>query len=200
MLVWERMQPKTYVFFGIVGAGKGTQIELLQKDLTAKDGRSIVYAYPGSEYRKITASESFTGSLVKGKLERGELQPDFLTVALFTSILVDQLTPESHLIADGYPRTPAQTEAFVAALEFYKRASPEIVVIEVSKEEVIKRMKLRGRSDDTDEGIARRFFEYENNVLPALELLQSKGYTVHKINGEQTVEAVHEEIKQKLGL
>lgn len=200
MLVWERMQPKTYVFFGIVGAGKGTQIELLKQDLMAQNSQPIVYAYPGSEYRKITAGDSFTGSLVKGKLERGELQPDFLTIALFTSILVQELTPESHLIADGYPRTPAQTDAFVAALEFYKRSSPEIVVIEVSKEEVIKRMKLRGRSDDTDEGIARRFFEYENNVLPALELLTQKGYTVHKINGEQSVEAVHAEIKQKLGL
>lgn len=200
MVGWLYMEPKTYVFFGIVGAGKGTQIELLKKDLQAKDGKAIVYAYPGSEYRKITSGDSYTGSLVKSKLDRGELQPDFLTVALFTSILVSELTPESHLIADGYPRTPAQTEAFVAAIEFYKRQSPEIIVIEVSKEEVIKRMKLRGRSDDTDEGINRRFFEYETNVLPALEDLKKKGYTLHKINGEQSVEAVHEEIKSALGL
>lgn len=200
MLVWERMEPKTYVFFGIVGAGKGTQIELLKQDLQARDNRAIVYAYPGSEYRKITSGDSYTGSLVKAKLDRGELQPDFLTVALFTSILVNELTPESHLIADGYPRTPAQTEAFVAAIEFYKRQSPEIVVIEVSKEEVTKRMKLRGRTDDTDEGIARRFFEYETNVLPALESLKQKGYKLHKINGEQSVEAVHAEIKQALGI
>lgn len=200
MVVWHYMEPKTYVFFGIVGAGKGTQIELLKQDLQAKDGKAIVYAYPGSEYRKITSGDSYIGSLVKSKLDRGELQPDFLTVALFTSILVNELTPESHLIADGYPRTPVQTDAFVEAIEFYNRQSPEIVVIEVSKEEVTKRMKLRARTDDTDEGIARRFFEYETNVLPALEALKQKGYKLHKINGEQSVEAVHAEIKQALGI
>ena len=74
---------KTYVFFGIVGAGKGTQIELLKKLLSDKDGKKIVYAYPGAEYRTITASDSFTGSLVRAKLERGELQPNFLTISVF---------------------------------------------------------------------------------------------------------------------
>lgn len=200
MLVWWRMEAKTYVFFGIVGAGKGTQIELLKQDLAAIDGRAIVYAYPGSEYRKITSGTTYTGSLIKDKLDRGELQPDFLTIAIFSNKLISELTPESHLIADAYPRTPGQTEAFVAAMQFYKRTSVEIIFIEVSKEEVIKRMKLRGRSDDTDEGINRRFFEYETNVLPALEALKGYGYTLHKINGEQSVEAVHSDIKTALGL
>lgn len=193
------MTPKTYVFFGIVGSGKGTQIELLKTLLTARDERGIVYAYPGSEYRALTSGTSYTGQLVKAKLERGELQPDFLTVGVFTNILVRELVPDAHLIADGYPRTLVQAEAFISAMEFYQRENIEIVYIEVSKEEVTKRMKLRGRSDDTDEGITRRFWEYETNVIPSMKALQAKGYTLHTVNGEQSIEAVHEDIKKALG-
>jgi len=193
--------PKTYVFFGIVGAGKGTQVELLKKVLAGKDARKIVYAYPGSEYRQLTAGDSYTGSLIKGKLERGELQPDFLTIHVFTSILVKELAgPDAHLIADGYPRTLAQADAFMAAMEFYGRKNVEIVYIEVSKEEVIKRMKLRGRSDDTDEGINRRFWEYETNVVPSMAALEKAGCKLYKINGEQSVEQVHADIIKALAL
>ena len=192
--------PKTYVFFGIVGAGKGTQVELLKKLLAERDGRTIVYAYPGNEYRALTAGDGYTGSLVKAKLERGELQPDFLTIGVFTNILIRELTADCHLIADGYPRTLEQEAAFVSAMDFYKRENVEIVYIEVSKDEVIKRMKLRGRSDDTDEGINRRFWEYETNVIPAMQALKTKsGYTLHTINGAQSIEAVHEDIKKALG-
>lgn len=192
---------KTYVFFGIVGAGKGTQIELLKKLMAERDGHKIVYAYPGNEYRALTQSDSFTGSIVKGRLDRGELQPDFLTISVFTSILVKEMTDTCHLIADGYPRTVAQEEAFVSAMEFYKRGQVEIIYIEVTKEEVIKRMKLRARSDDTDEGIARRFQEYENHVIPAMKRLEErKGCVLHTIDGAQTIEAVHEDIKKALGL
>lgn len=195
------MTPKTYVFFGIVGAGKGTQIELLKKLLSEKDPqRKIVYAYPGSEYRAIISGDTFTGSLIKEKLELGHLQPDFLTIGIFGSILVKEMTPDCHLIADGYPRTLAQAEAFSQAIQFYKRENVEIVYIEVSKEEVIKRMKLRGRSDDTDEGINRRFYEYEKNVIPSMQDLEKRGYKLHKVNGEQSIEAVFEEIKKVLEL
>ncbi len=194
--------PKTYVFFGIVGAGKGTQVDLLKKLISERDpSRKIVYAYPGSEYRALTGGDSFTGSIVKAKLERGELQPDFLTIGVFTNILVRELTADCHLIADGYPRTLEQEEAFTSAMDFYKRGNVEIVYIEVSKDEVIQRMKLRGRSDDTDEGISRRFQEYENHVIPAMQALKGKpGYTLHTINGAQPIEAVHADIVKALGL
>lgn len=192
-------EPKTYVFFGIVGAGKGTQIELLKKKLGEMSDKKVVYAYPGNEYRALTAGDNYTGSLVKGRLTRGELQPDFLTIHVFTKILVNDLTSDAHLIADGYPRTLGQEEAFFHAMEFYGRKNVEIVYIEVSKDEVIKRMKLRNRSDDTDDGINRRFWEYENNVIPAMQAMKKRGFTLHTINGEQAVEKVHEDITKALG-
>ncbi len=194
------MTPKTYVFFGIVGAGKGTQIELLKKLLTENDSRKIVFVAPGIEYRVLKSSGTFTGNLVNEIYDQGKLQPDFLTISICTQMMLNEMTPDCHLIVDAYPRTIRQAQAFIDAVEFYKRDNIEVVYIEITKEEAIKRMKLRGRSDDTEEGINRRFWEYENNVIPAMNTLKEKGYTLHTINGEQSVEAVHEDIKKALAL
>ena len=194
-----RMEQKTYVFFGNVGAGKGTQVDLLRKYFTDA-GRQVVFFSPGSEFRALAATGSYTSHLVKSVLERGELLPDIITTGMFTTLLKNELTAESILFTDGYPRSVVQSNDFIEMMEFYGIKNVEMIYIEVSKEEVIKRMKLRGRFDDTDEGIAARFAVYEGKVLPALEVLKQKGYVLHKINGLQTVEAVHAEITNALGL
>lgn len=193
------MQGYTFVFFGIIGSGKGTQMELLKKYVHEKDGRESVYAYPGAEYRKLIEGDSFTGSLVKDSYMRGELQPDFLTTSIVADILISGLTNEKHVIFDGYPRTVLQAKDFESMMKFYKRRNIKIIYIEVGKEEAKKRNLLRGRADDTEEGIARRFDEYIDNVIPAMEYLQGKdGYEFYKIDGEQSVEGVHKDIIKAL--
>ena len=192
--------PKTYIFFGIVGAGKGTQIELLKKALAERDATPVVYVYPGNEFRKLTASGTYTGGLVKEALEAGKLQPLFLTAWTFSQSLLDMPDPNSHIIVDAFPRNLEQIPVIESAISFYGRTNVEIIYIEISKDEAIKLMKLRGRSDDTDEGITRSFYEYETNVIPAMKAMQEKGYKLHTINGEQPVEAVHAEMKAALGL
>ena len=195
-------KPHTFVFFGIVGSGKGTQIDLLQKYIKEKDSDAkITVAYPGSEFRKLIAGGSYTGKLVQTSLEQGWLQPNFLTISLFTNILVDSLDEDTHLMVDGFPRTVTQSEVLEAAMDFYNRKDIKIIYIKVEKEEAIKRMKLRGRTDDTDEGIAKRVDEYVNNVVPAMYYFKDKGgYTIYTINGEQSVEDVHKELIKTLGL
>jgi len=85
-------------------------------------------------------------------------------------------------------------------MKFYKRNDIKVIYIEVGKEEAIKRMMLRGRHDDTKEGIAKRFDEYKNNVIPAMNYFKDKkDYTIYTINGEQSVEDVHKDIINKLG-
>ena len=194
--------PHTFIFFGIVGSGKGTQVELLQKYLKEHNiSNDVLFTSTGNEYRKLIETDTYTSSLVKETINKGYLQPSFLTISLFTNILINGMKENTTFIADGYPRTISQSEAFEQAMKFYKRDNIHVVYIELSNEEAVKRMKLRARSDDTDEGIAKRFDEYINNVIPAMNHFKDKpGYTVHTINGAQTVEQVHSDIIKSLGL
>ena len=190
------MKPYTFIFYGIVGSGKGTQVELLEKYLkTNKISDDIVTTSTGSEYRKIIESGSYTGKIVKTILEKGYLQPDFLTISLFANILTSSMKENTTFIADGFPRTIPQSEAFEKAMKFYNRDNIHIIYIKLDKEEATKRMILRGRSDDTEEGIAKRFDEYIKNVVPSMNYFKNKlGYIMHIINGKQSIESVHSEI------
>jgi len=195
------METQTFIFFGQVGSGKGTQVKLLMDFLKAKDNKECVYAGTGDGFRKLLETNNYTSSLVKDSLLRGELQPDFLTTSIFTSILIQTLTGERHLFADGYPRTISQSESFEAMMKFYGRDNIKIIYIELSEEEATKRNLLRGRADDTEEGLRRRFNEYKNCVLPAMNFFKEKeSYEIYTINGEQLIEDVHKDIIKALNL
>ena len=193
------MQAQTFVFFGQVGSGKGTQVKLLMDFLKNKSGKDCVYAGTGDGFRKLLETNNYTSNLVKDSMLRGELQPDFLTTAIFTNILISSFSSEKHLFADGYPRTISQSESFDAMMKFYGREDIKIIYIELSEEEATKRNLLRGRADDTEEGLRRRFNEYKNNVLPAMNFFKEKeGYEIYTINGEQTIEEVQKDIIKAL--
>lgn len=189
----------TFVFFGIAGSGKGTQMQLLKDYLKEKDNLESLYVYPGGEYRKLVESGSYIGTLIKDSLERGELQPDFLTTSIVTNILNTSLSAGKHLIVDGYPRSVAQSKDFEDMMKFYKRRIVKIIYIEVGKQEAIRRNLARGRSDDTKEGIAKRFDEYVDNVIPAMEYYEDKdGFEFYAIKGEQSIQDVHRDIIKAL--
>jgi len=192
---------KTFVFFGIIGSGKGTQIDLLKKLFKDKYNQENVYAYPGAMYRALIQEGNHFGKLVKASMDRGELQPDLLTTSLVVNVLIDSYTPEKVLFFDGYPRTVEQAKSFETLLSILKITEVEVVYIELSKEEAMMRNLARGRTDDTEEAIHKRFDEYVNNVIPAMHYFDNKpGFKLHKINGEHSIEDVHSSIIQSLNI
>ncbi len=169
--------------------------------LKNSDTKECVYAYPGDEYRRLVQEENFTGQLIKDSMHKGHLQPDFLTTSIVTNVLAVALKRDKHLIFDGYPRTLAQSDALEAMINFFERKDVKIIYIELSEEEAMKRNLARGRHDDTPEGIAKRFDEYITKVVPSMDYFRNKeNYTIYTINGNQSIDAVHQDIVKALGL
>lgn len=194
------MKSQTYVFFGIAGSGKGTQAKFLIDYLREKMGTDSVYAGTGEAFRSMMVSDNFTANIVKEKMARGEYIDDFLTNALFVNMLMQNLSPEKNLLADGYPRTAAQSVEFEKMMNFFDRKDINVIYIEVGKEESVRRNLLRGRHDDTKEGIEKRYDEYVTKVLPAMNYFKDKpSYKMHTINGEQSREDVFKDIIKSLG-
>ena len=195
------MQGQTFVFYGIIGSGKGTQVKNLSEFLKNQYGKDPVYAGTGDGFRKLIETASYTSDIVKEYLDSGTLVPDFLANSIVANILAITLNKDSNLITDGYPRTVAQSQIFESMMKFYKRENIKVIYIKISEEEAIRRNLLRGRHDDTKESIAKRIEEYKNNVVPSMEYFRNKtGYEIFTVNGEQSREDVYKDIIKALGL
>jgi adenylate kinase len=194
------MKHTAILFFGIVGAGKGTQVSLLREYLETKN-QSSLYIYPGNEYRAISSQDTYISKRVKDTMDSGTLLPDSLTDGLVVSLLINKYTGEEVLILDGYPRSLQQSETLADMMKFYGIDEVTVLVIDISEEEAVQRMMLRGRSDDNEQGIQKRINVYKDQVYPSLEHLQNlMKVATYEINGEQTVEEVHADIKKALEL
>lgn len=196
------MNPQTFIFFGPSGSGKGTQAGLLQEELKKKNSkRKILYLETGKKLRGLSEGESLTAKLVKEMLDKGELAPLFLPVYAWTEFLIQNLSGEEHLFLDGSPRRFEEAHILDSAIKFYKRENPIVISIEVSDEWATKLLKGRGRGDDTDEEIKKRLAWYHENVIKAIEYFKNNSYYKFvPINGEQSIEDVHKEIMEKVGL
>lgn len=193
------MQGETFIFFGIASSGKGTQMEFLKKYIQDKYNQECLYVGTGDGFRNLLDTPGYVSKLVKDCLEKGELMPDFFATSIVVDFFVSNLTPEKNLITDGYPRTLKQAEDFEKMMNFFGRNKVEIIYIELSQEEAMNRNLLRGRSDDTKESIRKRFDWYYSNVIPTINSFEGKpGYTIHRINGEQDRELVHQDIIKSL--
>ena len=194
------MQPATVLFFGPQGAGKGTQVKLLIEELQKRDTRGVIHIDMGQLLRNMVATGSYSGKLTAEVIEVGKRMPDFMPIYLTTDALVKQFSGEEHVIADGLARGPDQTRGWDDAMVFYKRDDYSIISLELSEEESVKRLVLRGRNDDTEAAIKQRLGWHKAEVEPQLEMLASRGRTVHRINGDQSIEAVHADVLKALKL
>lgn len=191
---------RTIIFFGVIGAGKGTQVDLLMNYFASRN-EEVMYVYPGKEFRNLAQQDSFTARQIDHTLKQGKLIPDFFTNALATGMVRDIFTGTQHIIFDGYPRSCEQSRVVGEMIPFFNMPDPVVILLTLPEEEVMNRLMKRGRSDDTVEGIRTRLQVYHDEVVPALQELQKTlTLTIHTIDGNQSIEKVHQDIMQALAL
>lgn len=186
------------VLFGPPGAGKGTQASLLAEKYGA------AHISTGDTLREAVANQTPVGLKAKSYMDKGELVPDEVVIAIAKDKLAS--TGEAGFILDGFPRTIAQAEALDAALEDLGKPLNAVVNLQVDDEELIRRLsgrrvcpecgepyhveskrpkaegvcdvcgaKLVHRSDDQPEAIRNRLKVYNDQTSPVLGYYEKKG-------------------------
>lgn len=194
------MNPKTFIFIGRSGCGKGTQVRLLIEYLKKNYPKPLFYLESGERFREFISSSSHTASLSKEIMDKGELQPAFLAIHIWSHLMIEQMDTEKHLIIDGTPRLLDEAKILDGALKFYQREKPNIIYLNVSRAWSQERLLGRGRNDDKNiKEINKRLDWFESEVLSVIEFYQNNSdYNFCEINGEQTIENVQKEILEKL--
>lgn len=196
------MNQKTIIFIGRSGCGKGTQAVLLEQLLEKNDPKlPIVHLETGKLFRDFIKGATHTQEVSKTILESGGLQPEFLTVHLWADFLVMNMRKDCHLIIDGTPRRRDEAAVLHTAFEFYLRNKPEIVYLNVSRGWSETRMLERKRKDDTKQDIQLRLDWFDAEVVPAIDYYRDNPfYVFHDVNGERTIEEIHEDLVRRLNL
>lgn len=131
------------VLLGPPGSGKGTQGERLNEDL------HLPYYATGDILRAAVRDETELGRTAKGFMDSGDLVPDEVIVSVIVEAL-DSDEARDGFILDGFPRTTPQAEALDAKLDDLGRQVTAVLLIDVSDDEVVRR--LGGRRTCTEGG------------------------------------------------
>ncbi len=197
----------TFIFIGRSGCGKGTQakllIEALKKSVPAASTTPLLYIETGDKFRNFVAQTSHSSRLARRVMDRSERQPDFLAVWMWSHVLIENLMGDEHIVFDGTPRSLNEAKALDTAMGFYGREPIDVIYLDVSNDWSKVRMGERARHDDQKKGdMEKRLAWFETDVKPAVDYYQAEptGYRFHQINGEQTIEEVHQAIVSSLSL
>ena len=175
------------ILFGPPGSGKGTQSD----KLVAKYG--LVHLSTGNLLREEIAQKTPLGVEAKSFMDKGQLVPDEVVIGMVDSYF-DKHKGAKGFLFDGFPRTAAQAKALDKLLELKKTGIAAVLALEVTEEELVKRLlnrgKTSGRSDDTHEEVIRkRFAVYSNETTPVAEHYK-KSKKFQSIKGEGTVDEI----------
>ena len=151
-------EPMVFLFMGFSGSGKDTQACLVKELLEKKYGRgSVLWLSTGDMLRALVKSGSFAGKIVDEKvMKAGDIAPPFLATLLWAERIVEEFGPGRHVIFPSSPRTLNEARDIDDLISFFgiKKALP--IFLNVDRDEAFRRLKLRGRADDTDEVINSR--------------------------------------------
>jgi adenylate kinase len=177
------------------GAGKGTQAARISEHF------GIEHIASGDLLREDVAAGTELGQRAKVYLDRGDLVPDDLVLAMI-SARVPEANRKGGFVLDGFPRNLQQAEAAQRLFGELGATLDAVVFLDVSHDESLRRLLGRagqqGRSDDEEETIRHRLDVFETITKPLVKYYEDQGLLI-RIDGEQPVDKVTEEILKQLG-
>jgi len=207
---------KNLVFLGPPGAGKGTQAKRLAKDL------NLLHLSTGDILREAVRNQTQLGKKAKDFMDRGELVPDDLIVALIEEVMPE----EGGVVLDGFPRTIAQAQALEEMLARKGLRLDGVVLFEVPDEVVVERLsgrricpkcgavyhlktnppkedqlcdncgaELVQREDDREDVVRRRLEVYRRQTSPLVEYYERKGILI-KLDASKEIEEVYRDLRK----
>jgi adenylate kinase len=185
------MNAANLIILGPQGSGKTTQAELLAQ----RFGFSLLSA--GAILRKIAREDTELGKTVHQKINVEGLlvQPELISEVFKEKIA--EAPKDRGLILDGYPRTLEQYSLFKKFWPATARGDYQVVFIDLSEEEAVKRLTGRGRSDDTQTAIQTRLQSFYSETMPMIRAMEADGKVVH-VDGAPSIDEVHRKIVTSL--
>ncbi len=128
-------------------------------------------------------------------LKSGDLVSDGVTFEVFNEAVQDAKENNfGNIIVDGFPRTKVQAEWLAKYLEKNNETIEQVVVLEVPESEIMKRLEIRGRMEDTPETIAKRMTIYRQKMYPVLGTFAESHIKIVHIDGTGTAGEVHDRL------
>lgn len=171
------------LLFGPTGAGKSMQGQML----AVRQGWK--WLSTGEMLRQSSDPE------VIELLKAGELINDELTYEVFEAAVQDARDKKfANIIVDGFPRTAEQAAWLDDYLDKMNEKIDVVVVLEVPESEIMQRLELRHRMEDTPETIAKRMALYRQKMYPILGTFASADVKIIHLDGTGTAGEVHDRI------
>ncbi len=209
------------IILGAPGAGKGTQADIISKEL------ELPHVSSGDLFRRELEEESEIGLAAKSYMEKGLLVPDDITIRMILERLSETDCVQG-CVLDGFPRNLDQARVMDEALDRLNRRIDRAIYIEVPEAELIRRLSgrwlcrvcqtpyhevssppgkpgtcdrcggaLYQRPDDREETIRERLGVFFAETAPLLEHYEQQGKLI-RVNGNLGIDEVAGEIVSSL--
>lgn len=174
------------ILTGVAGSGKSMQGKMFA------DEHGYAWISTGEILRVLV-----TGKRRQEMLE-GKLLSDDEVIKILDTVL-NLINPNQEFVLDGFPRTTVQADWLLEQVHSGRLSLTAVVNLDASEDVVKSRLMARGRQDDTEESIAKRFEEYRTVTLPILEYFKQEDVHVYNIDASKEPRAVHDDILECIG-